>query len=134
MDQGQPGRGGDAGEEPEPGRAGDRGGGGGGEGGPQHLAFEADVDDAGALGEEPGQRRQHQRRRHPQGRRCHGDGDEEGVFHASGLRRQRPGEQALQLRAEQVLERAAEQDHQALMTTTISLLSAGMEKASSDPP
>ena len=41
--------------EPEPGRAGDGGDGGGGEGGDQHLALEADVEDAGALGVEAGE-------------------------------------------------------------------------------
>ena len=51
----------------EPGRAGDGGGGGGGEGGGQHLAFEADVEDAGALRIEPGEAGEQQRRRQADG-------------------------------------------------------------------
>ena len=40
----------------------------GAEGGGQHLAFEADVEDAGTLGIEAGEAGQQQRRREPDGR------------------------------------------------------------------
>ena len=57
-----------AGGEAEPGGAGDRGGRGGGERRAQHLALEPDVDHARALGEQAGERGEHQRRREPDGR------------------------------------------------------------------
>src|SRR5918994_1599525 len=57
-----------AGGEAEPGGAGDRGGRGGGECGAKRLALEADVDHARALGEQPCERREHQRRREADGR------------------------------------------------------------------
>ena len=58
----------DAGREAEPGGAGDRGGRGGGECGAQHLALEADVDHARALGEQAGERGEDQGRGEPDGR------------------------------------------------------------------
>src|SRR5258707_9464655 len=79
---GEGGGGGEAG----PGRAGPRGGRGGGEGGTQHLALEADIDDASALAEQPAERRENQRRRQAQRRRQQRDGlDEEIVAHAGAL-------------------------------------------------
>ena len=57
----------EAGEEAEPDVAGDRGDGGSAEGGGQHLALEADVEDAGALGIEAGEAGEQQRRREPDG-------------------------------------------------------------------
>ena len=57
----------EAGEEAEPDVAGDRGDGGGAEGGGQHLALEADVEDAGALGIEAGEAGEQQRRREADG-------------------------------------------------------------------
>ena len=58
----------EAGEEAEPDVAGDRGDRGGAEGGGEHLALEADVEDAGALGIEAGETGEQQRRREPDGR------------------------------------------------------------------
>ena len=55
----------DARTETEPHRTRDRGDRGGKEGGDQHLAFEADVDDAGALGEEPREAGEQKRRCQP---------------------------------------------------------------------
>ena len=43
----------------------------GGEGGKQHLALQADIDHARALGQKTGQRTQHQRRGHPHARAQH---------------------------------------------------------------
>ncbi len=59
VDQGEGDRDADPGGQPDPDISRDVTGGGGGEGGPEHLAFEADVDDAGAFREQAGQRRQH---------------------------------------------------------------------------
>ncbi len=68
MDHGEQDRERYAGGEAEPGGARDCGGRGGGERGAQHLALEPDVDHAGALGEQAGERGEHQRRRQPDGR------------------------------------------------------------------
>ena len=58
----------DRGGEPDPGRAGDRGRGRAGKGAGQHLALEADVEDAGALGIEAGEAGKQQRHRQADGR------------------------------------------------------------------
>ncbi len=52
-------------QQAEPDIAGDRGDGGGREGAGQHLALQSDIDDPGALGEQPGEARQDQRHGHP---------------------------------------------------------------------
>ena len=57
-----------AAREAEPGGAGDRGGGAAGKGAGQHLALEADVEDAGALGIEAGEAGKQQRHRDADGR------------------------------------------------------------------
>ena len=101
----------DAGEEADPGRAGHRGEGAGGEGGGQHLALEADVEDAGALGVEAGEAGEQQRRREAEA----GAGElEDGVeVHQAAVSPQ-PQEGALDRHAHQVLERAGEEDDQRL--------------------
>src|SRR5437868_8161878 len=82
MHQGEDDRDGDRRSEAEPDRAGDGGHRAGGEGGAQHLALEADIDDAGALAEESTERREDQRRRLAQRRREQRYGlDEEVVAH-----------------------------------------------------
>jgi hypothetical protein len=64
---------------PEPDIATHRRDGGGGKGGGQHLAFEADVEDAGALGVEAGEAGEQQRRR--QADRGIEGGEDEGEIH-----------------------------------------------------
>ena len=54
----------------------------GGEGGAQHLALEAEIDDAGPLAEETAQRREDERRREAQGRGEQGDELDEILGHA----------------------------------------------------
>ena len=81
MDHGEKDRERDAGAEPEPGGAGDRGGRGGGERRAQHLALEADVDHARALGEQAGERGEHERRREADGRVGEQQGLEEELVH-----------------------------------------------------
>ena len=104
-------RGEDAGEEPDPGRSGDRREGAGGEGGGQHLALEADVEDAGALGEEAGEAGEQQRRREPEARS--GELQDGLEVHQAGLAAQAQ-EGALDRHAHQVLQRAGEEDDQRL--------------------
>ena len=74
----------DAAEQAEPGVAGDHRDGGGAERRRQHLALEADVEDARALGIEAGEAGKQQRRREPHG--CRERGDDDFVAHASALR------------------------------------------------
>ena len=69
-----------AGEQAEPGRAGHGSDGAGGEGSGQHLALEADIEQAGALGIHAGQAGQQQRRRQADG--GVEDGENGGEIHA----------------------------------------------------
>ena len=131
MDQREQARGEDAGEEPDPGRAGDRREGAGGEGGGQHLALEADVEDAGALGEEAGEAGEEQRRREAEARAGElQDGVE--VHHAAFARSRR---KARSTGARTRFSSApVKRMTSAWITTIISRLIAGISKASSAPP
>jgi hypothetical protein len=73
----------DGGGHAQPGRAGDRGSRGGKESCHQHLAFEADIDDAALLREQPAHGAQHQRRGHPQSRSQHQEGEGKHLVHYS---------------------------------------------------
>ena len=114
-----------------PGRAGDRRGRGGEEGRHQHLAFEADIDDAALLREQPAHGAEHQRRRDPQRRRP-----------ASGRRRRRPRPSrapgARTATCSQGRGRCASAPENRMtrpwITTTISRVMVGISKASSAPP
>ena len=124
-------RGDDAGEKPDPGRAGDRREGAGGEGGGEHLAFEADVEDAGALGVEPGEAGEQQRRREAEA----GAGElEEGVeVHQAAFPRRRRKARSTGTRT-RFSSAPVKRMTSAWMTTIISRLIAGISKASSAPP
>ena len=121
----------DAGEEPDPGRAGHRREGAGGEGRGQHLALEPDVEDAGALGEEPGEAGEQQRRREAEARA--GELEEGVEIHHAALPRQRRKTRSTGTRT-RFSSAPVKRMTSAWMTTIISRLIAGISKASSAPP
>ena len=131
MDHRERARGEDAGDEPDPGRAGDGGERAGGEGGGQHLALEADVEDARALGEEPGEAGKEQRRREAQAR----PGDlEDGVeVHQAVRPRRRRNSRSTGTRT-RFSSAPVKRITSAWITTIISRLIDGISKASSAPP
>ena len=118
-------------KQPDPGRARDRGEGAGGEGRGQHLALEADVEDAGALGIEPGEAGEQQGRRQPQARPGElQDGVE--VHHAAPRRiRRKARSTGTRTRFSSA---PVNRMTSAWITTIISRLIAGISKASSAPP
>src|SRR6185437_3674285 len=132
VDQRQGDRDDDRGGEAEEGRAAHRGRRAGGEGGAEHLALEADIDDARALAEQAAERRQDERRGEAQRRRQQRDELEEGVAHAS------LGAGAGRSRASRTRKRFSSAPQNRMtspsMTTMISRCSPGISKASSLPP
>ncbi len=134
VDHGKKGGEDDAGEQSSEGRARDHTDGRSGEGGAQHLAFEADVDHAGALGEQSGKRGQNERDGEPDG----------GIGQQNGLQEEIHQETASAL---PVLAKSASSDGRNIcssapanritspwITTTMSRLIVGMSKESSEPP
>ncbi len=129
----------DAEEEPGIGRAGDRGADAGGEGGGQHLALEADVEDAGPLRIETGQGRQQQRRRQAQRRvedQQRGVEVHQAVPSACGASPRRcMDENNRASRGRNMCSSApANRMTRPWMTTIMSRVMVGMSKASSAPP
>ena len=116
-----------AGGEAKPRRAGHRGDRRGREGRAEHLALEPDVDDPRALGEEPAERGEHQRRGAAQRGGYKERAEEDGLAHtrctsaATGRR-----------------SACSSAPHTRMIspwiTTTMSRLSFGMSKVSSEPP
>ena len=124
-----------AGAEPEPGRAGHRRGRGGGEGSAQHLALEADVDHARALGEQAGERRQHERRREPDGRVGQQQELQEQIVHQATAPAGAGLANSASSHGRNMCSSApANRITRPWITTTRSRLSAGMSNDSSEPP
>ena len=124
-------RGGDAGEKPDPGRAGHRREGAGGEGGGEHLALEADVEDAGALGVEAGEAGEQQRRREAEARA--GELEDGVEVHQAALSASRRKARSTGTRT-RFSSAPVKRMTSAWMTTIMSRLIFGISKASSAPP
>src|SRR5690606_25565821 len=103
----------------------------GGEGGGEHLALEADVEDAGPLGVEAGEAGEQQRRREAEARA--GELEDGGEVHQAAFRRRRRKARSTGART-RFSSAPVKRMTRAWMTTIMSRLMLGMSKASSAPP
>src|SRR4029450_3167197 len=117
---------GDADAESDPGRARDGRGRGRREGRGQQLALEADVANAGALGKEAAERRQHERRRPARRRRRQKGRERKGVAHERTTASTGPRNACSSAPQTRMIS--------PWMTTTMSRVRVGMSNDSSEPP